>query len=100
MKIQLSTPKLLASSLVALMASSALTACASKTTYGPVTYLGPTTITTSHPIASPTPRVKTCAHPTPTPDPLAPEPIPQKPNIPGVSPLNHGADQPLYHSTQ
>lgn len=100
MKIHISTTKILSLSWFALLGASALTGCATKTTMGPVSSPSPATIVASHPVASSTPQSKPSPLPKPTPDPLAPEPIPQKPNMPGVSPLNHGADQPLYHSTQ
>lgn len=90
--------------LVALSLS--LGACATKTHEGPlaplasapVAHTGSGTQHTAGPVATPTPRPT--PRPTPTPDPFAPTPIPQKPQIPGVSPLSHGADQPLYQRQQ
>jgi len=90
------TPILLAAGLTA-----ALSACATKTVEGPVTtyYTAPAPTHNTSPGTKTKPKPQPTPAPEPTPDPLAPAPIPQKRGTPGVSPLSHGADQPLYQRT-
>jgi hypothetical protein len=86
----------IATLLICLAAGFGLGGCASQTVEGPTlppAVSGPSP--TPRPTPRPTPAVQ-ASTPRPTPDPLAPAPLPQKPVIPGVSPLSHGADQPLY----
>lgn len=84
-------------SLLAIGAS--LPACATKTVEGPtvpIAYSNPAPTSTQGSHVPSTSKPK----PAPTPDPLAPAPLPQKSIPPGVSPLSHGADQPIYQRQQ